>query len=132
MRRLDGQPDLTLSSLHGQVVVLDVWATWCEACVEALPALQRLEDAHPGVRVLALSINKEPGDVVMFAQRHNLRLTVLYEHVARRVAQALNVNILPSTFVLDRQGRLRARHEGLSGQGLTKLNDQVEALLAEP
>jgi cytochrome c biogenesis protein CcmG, thiol:disulfide interchange protein DsbE len=131
---IDGQTSVNLAQQRGQVILLDVWATWCEPCKDALLAYQQLDtELHAqGLRVYALSVDAERNDIVNFVKANQLRLPVFHD-VDGLVAQSqLQVKQMPTSFLLDRNGRLRAVHEGFGDRPIAALKQELEALLAEP
>jgi cytochrome c biogenesis protein CcmG, thiol:disulfide interchange protein DsbE len=113
---LDGQP-VSLESLRGKVVVLNVWATWCGPCRTEMPALQRLQQKFSanGLEVVAVSVDTPPGiqspmgqfgsDVRAYAESLGLTFTILHDP-ARTIEQLFLVPGLPTTFIIDRDGRI--------------------------
>ncbi len=104
-----GTPDggtLRLADLKGKVVFLNFWATWCEPCLEEMPAMERLAAAYRdrGLVVVALSADREGASVVRpFLKRHGLTFPVGLDP-DQAVARSYRVWALPSTFILDRTG----------------------------
>jgi len=106
-----------LESLRGKVVLLNAWATWCEPCRWEMPAIQRLYDefGSRGLVVLAVSQDEAPGpdaieggtlkDVAGFVAQNHLTFTVLLDP-RRRLQQIYTIVGLPTTFIIDRQGRI--------------------------
>jgi peroxiredoxin len=95
---------LNLSDFKGQVVLLNFWATWCEPCLEEMPALGRLAHAFRGrgLAIVALSVDREGAAVVRpFLKRRSLTFAVGLDR-DQSVARSHRVWALPSTFVLDR------------------------------
>lgn len=97
---------------RGQVVVVNVWATWCPPCVAETPGFVRLSREFEGdVLFLGLSHDADPADVRAFAARHGVPYPLLVgPPLAGRPPDA---HVLPTTYVIDRAGRVRMRHEGL-------------------
>ena len=101
---------LRLADSKGKVIMLNFWATWCPPCREEMPAIQRLYDRFrsEGFVVLALSIDNESSTVVgAFVREHKLTFPVGLDP-KMSVAQAYGARALPSTYLIDRQGRVVA------------------------
>ncbi|MDP6774591.1 MAG: TlpA disulfide reductase family protein [Rhodospirillales bacterium] len=115
--RGDGRT-VDLGDFRGRVVLLNIWATWCEPCVWEMPALDRLQGALGGERfeVVALSIDRDGmAAVEPFFRRHGVKHLGMYLDPGRRTAYtnaanpngaAFPVYGLPITFLIDRQGRV--------------------------
>lgn len=106
---LDGGA-VRLSDLRGQIVVLNVWASWCPPCRAEMPALQRLhaQRAAQGVVVLALNstVQDTEADARAFAAELALTFPIALDP-SGEATRAYQVRALPSTFFIDRQGIIR-------------------------
>jgi thiol-disulfide isomerase/thioredoxin len=122
----------SLAEDQGHVVVVDAWATWCAPCVRSLPLLQALQQrfAARGLRTYAVSIDARPGDIPGFLVRTPITLPILLDPDGDVLQSTLGLRGMPTTWVLDRTGKVRARHEGFDGD-LDALQADVERLLAE-
>lgn len=98
----------TLSDYDGQVVVLNFWATWCEPCREEMPDLQEVYDTYRDDGLVILGINAdEPFDrVVEFVDEYEITFPILLD-TRPNVTARYEVNAYPSTFFVDRDGRIR-------------------------
>ena len=97
---------LGLGDLRGKVVLLNFWATWCEPCLEEMPAMERLARTYRerGLAVLALSVDREGAPVVRpFLKRHDLTFLVGLDP-QQAVARLYRIWALPSTVILSRKG----------------------------
>jgi thiol-disulfide isomerase/thioredoxin len=105
----------TLAAWRGDGVVLNLWATWCLPCKAEMPALDRLAQAVAGDRIAVLPISIDTGGrkVVAAFYRENriAHLPVLLDPDGRFVA-ALKAPGVPTTVIIDRQGRMVGRVEG--------------------
>lgn len=102
---------LDLADLRGRVVLLNVWATWCEPCRWEMPALERVHRRlrERGLEVVAVSVDALPGaadgPVRAMIDELGLSFTVLLDP-AGEVQRRFGVAGLPTTFLIDREGRL--------------------------
>jgi peroxiredoxin len=108
---LDGAT-VTLSSLRGDIVILDFWASWCAPCTRTLPSLHDLASrlAGRGVVLLAVSLDRTADAAAAYADSLGLVLgSVLYGSLdeARAVRDLYGVGGIPHTFVIDREGWIR-------------------------
>jgi peroxiredoxin len=136
---LDGDR-VALSSFTGDVVLLNIWATWCPPCVIEMPALQRLHEqlAEDGLRVVAVSVDAAPGvigafgreggDVRRFVADLGLTFTVLHDPSAG-IESRYHVNGLPTTYVIDREGRIFRKVLGAAEWDQPALADQIRQLV---
>ena len=112
----DGQGrQRTLAEFRGKVVLLNVWATWCTPCREEMPALDRLQEklGGPGFQVLALSIDAGGTPAVKrFYDEIGIRALAIYVDPATRATASLAIVGVPTTLLIDRQGREIGRRTG--------------------
>ena len=107
---------VSLADLRGQVVLLNIWATWCTPCVREMPALENLyRELHDdGLEILAVSVDasagvfKGGGDVGAFVNEFGLTFPILL-NPSGDIQTAYGVNGLPTSFVIDKQGRVRQK-----------------------
>ena len=110
----DGKP-YTLSDFRGKVVLLNVWATWCAPCRKEMPALDRLQQklGGPAFEVVALSINSGGAAIVrQFYDDIGIRSLALYVDPSMEASGKLHTIGIPTTLLLDREGRERRRKIG--------------------
>jgi cytochrome c biogenesis protein CcmG/thiol:disulfide interchange protein DsbE len=123
---------LPLAELKGQVVLVNFWAAWCPPCRAEMPGFQTVYDARhdQGFTVLGVSMDQtSPQAVAAFLQEHHISYPVALATPAS-VAAFGGVNDLPSSFLLDRQGRVRYTVRGIFAP--QTLRTVVDRLLAEP
>jgi thiol-disulfide isomerase/thioredoxin len=97
-----------LSTLSGQPVLLNFWASWCEPCRVEMPSLERLARGHEAQGLQVVAVNYREGDdsVQRFVESTGLHLPVLVDRDGT-AAKALGVRAFPSTVAIDREGRAR-------------------------
>ncbi len=129
-QQLDGTP-VTLAQLKGEVVLLNVWATWCKPCREEIPALDSLhrEFGARGLRVTGVSIDviTDTVEIAGFARELGASYT-LWLDPDDKVSSTFRAIGVPSTYLIDRDGVLRWRHMGpvrASDPALRALLDSV-------
>jgi thiol-disulfide isomerase/thioredoxin len=105
---------LALADFRGQVVLLNIWTTWCPPCIEEMPALDRLQARLGGsdFHVLALSIDERMEDVRRFYDNLGIRHLDPYLAQRSRVMADIAAVGLPTTILIDRSGRERGRLVG--------------------
>lgn len=126
---MSGQP-LSLKSLSGQVVLLDIWASWCAPCKEELPLLDEMAGrlGESGVKIVAVSIDDDPEAMKDFLrQKKDWRLQLAHDPL-RKIPDALQPEKMPTSYVLDRGGALRKIHGGFSRDDIGKLEAELKDL----
>jgi thiol-disulfide isomerase/thioredoxin len=105
----------SLADFHGKVVLLNIWATWCTPCRKELPALEHLGAALDGAEfaILAVSIDRGGIEAVrkLFGQL-SIETLPIYIDTSGRAMRAARVNALPTSLIIDRDGREVARVVG--------------------
>lgn len=107
---------VSLKSLRGKVVLLNIWATWCAPCKEEIPYLQRLhtEKAAQGLEVVGVSVDAEGEESKMsaFAQQFGMTYPLWHDPDQRVMSLFLAIGV-PATYLIDREGVLVWRHLGV-------------------
>lgn len=117
----------------GKVRYVDFWASWCGPCLKAFPFMAALQrDLAPrGLEVIALNLDERPADARSFLERHPAGFEVrLGDNVP--CARAFGVDAMPSSFLVDRRGRVRHAQRGFRPGEAAALRALVERLLEEP
>jgi peroxiredoxin len=126
---LDGK-QVSLADQKGKVVVLDFWATWCPPCVEGLPHIDKLAQAHKPdeLRVFAINLDEEKADVAAFIKSKNLTLPVLLDPQAK-TGQIYHADAIPLTVVIGKDGSVLKIFNGIGPNTEKELNAAVDAAL---
>ncbi len=110
-----GGREITLAAFEGQVVLLNFWATWCAPCVREMPTLDRLQDklGSQGLAVVAVSQDRGGLAVVApFVKQLGLRHLEIYLDPRGALSRAFGLGGLPTTLLIDAEGRLVGGLEG--------------------
>lgn len=107
LERLDREGELTLSSLRGKAVVLNLWASWCIPCKEEAPYLEQVwrENRKRGLVVVGLDAKDFRSDARAFMKRFDLTFPVVYDGPGDTLG-GYGATGFPETFVLDRDGKV--------------------------
>jgi cytochrome c biogenesis protein CcmG/thiol:disulfide interchange protein DsbE len=127
---LDRTDSVTLSALRGKVVFIDFWASWCLPCRRLMPLVAALKAQYPDLEVVAISVdaNREKAITFLRAVEPSLRAVHDADH---SVADRYGVVQMPTSFLVDREGKLRFRHDGYSEKSFAAIERQVRILLDE-
>lgn len=96
-----------IKAFRGRVVLLNLWATWCKPCIEEMPSLDALQARAGGAEfeVLPLSLDRNAGVVQQFLRKHDLQHLQVYLDPKGHAVGDLNLKGLPTSFLIDHQGR---------------------------
>jgi len=121
-----------LADLRGQVVLVDFWATWCGPCKASFPVLDALyRDLHPsGLEVLAVNVDERRDAAEEFLKARPHQMLVAFDPKGR-APEAFGVGGMPSSYLIDRQGRIRFAHMGFTASTATAYRREIDLLLAE-
>lgn len=124
-----------IDDYKGEVVLLNVWATWCAPCRIEMPSMQRLQEqlGPKGLRIVAVSID-DPGmqsRVTEFAKELGLSFEILHD-APGRIRQQYQTTGVPETFIIGRDGRIRRWMIGAEDWSKPDVVAYLERLLAEP
>ena len=102
-----------LQAFRGRYVLLNLWATWCGPCVNALPALARLASFAPGIRVVAVDTgDKDTVDAAAFLKEHKAGNLVAYRDNEKVMMRSFGAYALPMTVLIDPEGKIIAKAAG--------------------
>jgi cytochrome c biogenesis protein CcmG, thiol:disulfide interchange protein DsbE len=108
--RLNAPGELSLSGFRGRVVALNFWASWCLPCRDEAPLLERTwrENRAKGLVVLGVDANDASSDARAFVRKHGLSYPMVHDGAGATLGH-WGVPGLPTTFVVDRRGRVVAK-----------------------
>ncbi len=128
---------LKLSEYRGKVVLIDFWATWCPPCRRGIPDLIKLKEEYKNkdFEIIGVSLDRvtrggsTAEDVIPFMKKMGINYPIVWGTL--QTPQAFgSVHAIPTTFFLDKNGKVRKKIEGL--ESLQALESEVDFLLSEP
>lgn len=129
---LDGD-SVSLRDYRGEVLLLNVWATWCPPCRREMPSLQAVheEQGPEGLRVVGVSIDGRGSEdkIRDFLAEYGITYTILHDP-EERVLRELGIFGIPTTYLVDRAGRVVQRWMGEADFGAPDIRRTIREALA--
>lgn len=129
---LTGRAGIRLEDYAGKVVYLDFWASWCAPCRLSLPWMERLHrDYHAaGLEIIAVNVDEKSADARRFLKQFPVGFPVLADPKGE-IATLYDVQDMPSSYLIDRRGVVRAVHRGFKRGDTGRLGATIATLLRE-
>ncbi|MCH8101177.1 MAG: TlpA family protein disulfide reductase [Proteobacteria bacterium] len=124
--------NLRLSEYRGDVVMINFWATWCGPCRQEMPLLDELYRRYHrvGFNLLGVNIDDDTTRALRMVEELDLHFPVVFD-TRKEVSRLYNVEAMPATILVDREGKIRHVHHGYKPGYEDKYLDQIRALLRE-
>lgn len=121
---------IKLSQYRGKVVYLDFWASWCEPCRKSFPVMRKLQRKYKkrGLRVITINLDKDKKDVRRFLREFRINFPVALDPRGK-IATRYGVKAMPSSYLIDRKGRIRHVHLGFLQKDTKKTEKRIKKLL---
>lgn len=121
-----------LSQYRGKVVLVDFWAAWCGPCRKSMPMLEELYQKHKdsGFTILAISLDDSIQTATRFASQFQTTYPLLIDSQAD-IADLYQVIGMPTSYLIDRDGKVIWKHQGFKPADMKKISQQVETALNE-
>ena len=122
---------LALADLKGKVVYLDFWASWCPPCRKSFPWMNEMERRYSrqGLAVVAVNLDKDHELAAKFLNEVPAKFTVAFDPRGT-VADSYHVPGMPSSFIIDRNGKIRAIHIGFRDEDSADLEASLRSALS--
>jgi thiol-disulfide isomerase/thioredoxin len=124
---------VSLSDFTGKMVLVNLWATWCEPCLREMPSLGRMQ-ARLGDKITVVAVSEDRGGskaVEPFIGKLGLKSIKTYLDPKSTAERAFKVHGLPTSFLIDRQGRIIGRVEGAAEWDAPKLLETLKSFLSD-
>jgi peroxiredoxin len=124
--------NLRLSEFRGDVVMVNFWATWCGPCRQEMPLLDELYSRYQrvGFNLLGVNIDDDSRRAMQMVEELGVNFPVLFD-ARKEVSKLYEVEAMPVTVIIDRQGTVRYVHHGYKPGYEDKYLDQIRSLLRE-
>ena len=125
-----GGPNLRLKEQRGRVVMVNFWATWCGPCRQEMPQLNRLYEKYKssGFVLLGVNVDDDVAKATEVAGKLGVTFPVLLD-TEKTVSKLYDLNTMPSTVIIDREGKVRYVHRGYLAGYEDNYEKQIRELL---
>jgi cytochrome c biogenesis protein CcmG/thiol:disulfide interchange protein DsbE len=107
----DGQHSVDLNKLHGRVIILSFWATWCAPCLEEMPSLEALQRALPQAQIVLIGSTEDFTTYQSYLQQHPITVLSVFDNDQKSNALYGSFRF-PETYVIDKNGVIRRKFIG--------------------
>ncbi len=121
---------VSLEKYQNQVVFIDFWASWCVPCKYSFPWLNQMQERYgeDGFKVIAINVDKEKAHAEKFLERVPATFDIAYDPEGE-VADLYSLKVMPSSYLIDRDGNLVHAHKGFKTNDGSRMEDMIRKLL---
>ena len=116
------------ADLKGKIVFVDFWASWCGPCKDSFPAMDELQKkyAPQGLVIIAVNEDEKKSDMEDFLKENKASFTVVRDAApdGKKLVDKVEIATMPSSFILDGDGKVRFSHSGYHGADTKKQYEQ--------
>ena len=122
--------NLNLDSYKGKVVYIDFWASWCGPCRESFPWMKKMQQQYgkDGLVIIAINVDQDKKLADKFLSEFKPEFNVLFDKDGK-LAEDFKVSSMPSSYVLDREGKPRFKHKGFHADKQSQYETELNSLL---
>ena len=123
---------LNLAELRGRVVYVDFWASWCGPCKQSFPYMASLTRQYSGkdFAVVTINVDRSRAQADAFLRKMGGNLSVVYD-ASGALAKQYKVKDMPTSFLIDRAGRIRFTHKGFHPKEVAAYKAHIDQLINE-
>jgi thiol-disulfide isomerase/thioredoxin len=124
--------NLRLAEMRGEVVMINFWASWCGPCKQEMPILEELHQRYgkAGFKLLGVNVEPDPADAQKILKAIPVSFPILYD-TESVVSKLYDVEAMPSTVIVDRNGNMRYLHKGYKPGYEEDYRKQIKELIRE-
>jgi thiol-disulfide isomerase/thioredoxin len=121
---------VSLEKYRNQVVYIDFWASWCTPCVHAFPWLNQMQERYgnDGFKVIGINVDKDKAKAKKFLEHVPATFDIAYDPEGK-VADLYSLKVMPSSYLIDREGNLVHSHKGFKTSDGSRMEDIIRKLL---
>lgn len=121
---------LNLDQYKGKVVYVDFWASWCGPCRESFPWMKKMQQQYgkDGLVIIAVNVDQDKKLADKFLSEFKPEFSVLFDKDGK-LAEDFKVSSMPSSYVLDRDGKPRFKHKGFHLDKQSQYETELNSLL---
>jgi Thiol-disulfide isomerase and thioredoxins len=123
---------MSLEMESGQVLLVDFWASWCGPCRASFPWMTDIQEKYKaqGLKIIAINLDQDRQQALDFLTEFKPGFTVLFD-AAAELPENFGVIGMPTSFLMDRDGRIRATHVGFHEKNIADYESAITQLLSE-
>ena len=121
---------VSLKQYRNQVVYVDFWASWCAPCKHSFPWLNQMQERYgeDGFKVIAINVDKDKAKAQKFLERMPACFDIAYDPEGE-VADLYSLKVMPSSYLIDRDGNLVYAHKGFKSSDGSHMEDRIKKLV---
>ena len=123
---------VSLKQYRNQVVFIDFWASWCVPCKYSFPWMNEMQDRYgeDGFKVIGINVDKDKAMAQKFLELVPASFDIAYDPEGE-VADLYSLKVMPSSYLIDRDGNLVHAHKGFKTSDGSRMEDMIRKLLDE-
>jgi peroxiredoxin len=132
LTQIDGK-SVQISEISQKIILINFWATWCEACMVEMPSLVALRDSfhQKGLEILGINLDENPTSVVPKTIREYQIKFPIYLDPEGKVAELFNVHAIPLTVIMNSQRQILYVKDGEQNWNSPSVRSQIERWLTQ-